>query len=211
MSVTPETSHAERFALKLNALAPLNMSLMSVTRVRSGASVALYTMLCELLNISFMVVQAMPPHCLNSTSLSALKLRLPIDMPVSPPDMETVKVSVEPYVWPAVPDSLVMVPSPQSTVYDPEAGMVMPRLRSELRHTVTKGGSDSGVSADAAMPLPAASNTALASTSSWGAFRAAIDVRWDCVNVTFSAEPDTAAASPSPGVTPPEDWPDART
>ena len=103
-----------------------------------------------------------------------------------------------------------MVPSPQSTVYDPEPGMVMPRFRSELRHTVTNSEEVIVWSVDAAMPLPAASNTAFASMSSCDMFRFSIAVRWDCVKVMLTLEPDTATVSLAPGVTPSEDWPGSR-
>ena len=90
MSVTPETSQSERFALKLNPPAALeNILFMSVTRVKSGVSVVLYTILDALVNIPFMDVHSMLPHCLISSSLSALKPRLLICMPVRPPYMET--------------------------------------------------------------------------------------------------------------------------
>ena len=132
-------------------------------------------------------------------------------IPVRPPDIETVWRPSEAYWCVAPPVSEVMAPSPQSTVYDPEPGMVTDSPDCVVRHTVTNDANRRGASLDSETPLPAASNTAFCPMSSCGETMASIAARWDGANVTFSTDPDTVTLSPAPGVTPPEDRPDSRT
>ena len=66
MLVTEDVFHPERLPLTLRA--PLNMLSMLVTPDRSGASVALYTMLVALKNMSFTADHCVVPHCFSSTS-----------------------------------------------------------------------------------------------------------------------------------------------
>ena len=88
MSVTPETSQPERSPSNFSA--SRNMFCMEDTCERSGASVALYTMLDAPWNAPSIVVQVMFPHCSMDRSLSAFAVVFwPRLMPSSPPAMET--------------------------------------------------------------------------------------------------------------------------
>ena len=110
----------------------------------------------------------------------------------------------------AAPVSEVMAPSPQTTVYDPVAGMVMDSPDCVVRHAVTNVGTTTFSSLDSAMPLPAASNRASASMSSCSVEMFSIAARCAAANDMVTADPDTVTLSPAPGVTPPEDWPESR-
>ena len=117
MSVTLETSHDDMLPLNLEADA--NMYLASVTSAKSGMSVALYAMFDASLNASFIDVHDMPPHCIRAVTFWALVLSSPNLIVLKSPDMDTLYDPAEVYAWVALPDSIVIVSSPQSTTYVP--------------------------------------------------------------------------------------------
>ena len=99
--------------------------------------------------------------------------------PVMPSDMRTVCVPAESYLWdwlPLTPSSTV--PSPQSMVYVPRAGMVMDWPGAVVFQVVTKSDSDmlstvtEAVSAAEAVPSEAVSvNVKVVSASTCGAIK----------------------------------------
>ena len=139
MSVTLETSQEERLPLKWRVTA--NMPDMSETRLRSGASVARYTMLRAPSKASLMLVQYMSPHCSMEASLSSGEDGLSRWNLSRPPDIEMVWVPFSAYVW--VRRQYVSrwtVPSPQSMLQTwPVPGMVIDWLAESVFQVVING------------------------------------------------------------------------
>ena len=96
MSLMLETSQADRSPSKDEA--PSNIYLMSVTRERSGTSAALYVMLDAPLNAECIDVHRESPHWSIDISLCA-SAWLSRRISSMSPDMRTVWIPAESYVW----------------------------------------------------------------------------------------------------------------
>ena len=138
MLAIPETSHPDM--LPLNREAPSNMEAASVTLPKSGASAASYAMFDASLNASFMDIHCASPHCTSAVTFAALAESSASLILLKSPDTDTLWDPGKPYAWVASPDWTVVVPSPQSTAYDPvcpPTGSVTDSLGAPVFHVVT--------------------------------------------------------------------------
>ena len=196
------------------------MNVVSATRDRSGASVALYVMYLALRNESAIELHDALPHWTSAVSFAALVM-LPATNLWKSPDIETLYEPAVVYAWTALPDSMVLELSPHITVYVPvwpPALISIAWLAAAVVHVVVKwcDPGRSGVtlmarSAAASAALPAMSLTAPASMSSWGDTMAFTESLSAVLRLNARKDVPFVAMVPLDSVTPPALWPDALT